>query len=363
MKFLGALTIICILACASTACSPAYVIRAGWEEARILMRREKISDVINNPQTTKDIRNKLELVSDARAYAVSSGLKAKKSYLYFTSIDRKVLVWVLTAAPKYSLKPYTWWYPIVGNMPYKGFFEKKDAIDLAKDLSSEGLDTAIRPSLAFSTLGWFNDPLLSTMFNLSNNDLVDTVIHELVHNTVWAPNYVAFNESLANVAGGLGAIEYFSSRYGKNHPKTLNAKNLWKDQMRYAKFLNKFIASLEELYQKGPDGDKSLTENKIIEARKELFAKTKAKWAIEQQAMLTTRYRNIDRMFNNAALIGVSLYFTKLESLVALYKISGGTLKQFIIASKECVEIAKQKGLSPFEIIEERVNSQLPHLD
>jgi predicted aminopeptidase len=344
----------------TTGCAPGYVLRAGWEEAQILWRREKIEHVISNPRTEQITKDKLELVADAREFAVSVGLNAGGSFAYFTELDRKVLVWVLTAAPRYSLKPHTWWFPIVGNVPYKGYFDKEDAIKNAKEFQADGYDAAVRPSLAFSTLGWFDDPMLSTMFSLSENDLVDTVIHELVHNTVWAPNHVAFNESLANVAGGLGAVEYYRDRLGEEHAKTILAKNLWADQLRYAKFLDNFVASLEKLYDRGPDGTEELSAQEIVTAREELFAEAKATWDKEQENLLTKRYRKIDKIFNNASLIGARLYLTQLDDLVALYNVSGGSLEQFIPVVKDCISKAEEEEISPFEAVVKKTRQLAP---
>src|SRR6185436_12021884 len=116
---------------------------------------------------------------------------------------------VLTVAYPDRLAIRTWWWPIVGRVPYKGFFDFGAARREQLKFEREGFDTELRPSAAFSTLGWFNDPLLSSTLHSDSTWLVNTVIHELLHNTVWIAGDVTFNESFASFAGNHGAQAFF----------------------------------------------------------------------------------------------------------------------------------------------------------
>ena len=140
-----------------------YLLRAGWEEARILQRRQRIGDLVASPATDSLTRAKLRVVLEARRFATDSlGLDVEESFTRFTKLDRDTLVLVLSAAYRDRLQFRTWWFPIVGRVPYKGYFDFGAARQDAESLERRGLDTYLRPSPAFSTLGWFNDPLLST---------------------------------------------------------------------------------------------------------------------------------------------------------------------------------------------------------
>ena len=190
-----------------------YIIRAGWEEAKILSRRERIEDAIADERTSADLKERLRLVIAARQYAVDSlGLSAGESFTTFAQLDRDTLVLVLSAAYRDRLEAYRWWFPIVGRLPYKGFFKPDDARRARDDFRRRGFDTYLRPASAFSTLGWFNDPLLSTTVRGDTAFLVNTVIHELSHNTLFVKGNAEFSESFANFIGARGAESFFRSR-------------------------------------------------------------------------------------------------------------------------------------------------------
>jgi predicted aminopeptidase len=190
-----------------------YLARAAWEEARILMRRQPIEELVRDSAVAEPALSKLRLVLDAREYAVNAlGLDASASFTTFTQLDSDTLVLVLSVAYQDSLALRTWWWPIVGRVPYKGFFDVAAAQREQEKFEREGFDTELRPAAAFSTLGWFNDPLLSTTLDSDSTSLVNTVIHELLHNTLWIPDDVAFNESLASFVGHYGALAFFTAR-------------------------------------------------------------------------------------------------------------------------------------------------------
>ncbi|HEX8945908.1 MAG TPA: aminopeptidase, partial [Gemmatimonadaceae bacterium] len=183
-----------------------YLVRAAVAEARILAHRRPIVAIVADSTTNPRVAAKLRLVLAARAFAADSiGLRAKQSFTTFSQLERDTLVLVLSGAYRDRLAPYTWWFPVVGRVPYKGFFDFTAARQAARTLESDGFDVYLRPSPAFSTLGWFNDPLLSTSLAADSLDLANTVIHELTHNTFYAPGQAVFNESFANFVGARGS--------------------------------------------------------------------------------------------------------------------------------------------------------------
>lgn len=190
-----------------------YLARGAYEEARILVRRQPIERLVRDTTIDRATRDKLALVLAARQYAIDTlRLRAKKSFTQYTELDSDTLVLVLSVAYRDRLALRTWKWPIVGTVPYKGFFNFDAARREQAKYERDGFDTDLRPSAAFSTLGWFNDPLLSSTLRADSTWLVETVIHELLHNTVWINGDVTFNESFASFVGLHGALGFFRAR-------------------------------------------------------------------------------------------------------------------------------------------------------
>ena len=131
------------------ACSPMYVVRAGWEEASILWNRQDIDDLLKQKELDSKLRTTFTHVLNAKEFSKKIGLMPDDSFSQYSEIDRDVLLWVLTASPKDQLSFKTWWFPIVGRIPYLGFFDKKDALEAAKKLKDDGFDIYLRPQPRF----------------------------------------------------------------------------------------------------------------------------------------------------------------------------------------------------------------------
>jgi predicted aminopeptidase len=298
-----------ILLCAS--CSPVYVIRAGIEEARILSRRRPITDVLKDPGTDTRTRSRLQLVLQARSFAQHElGLNTGESFTTYSWVDSDTLLMVLSAARKDKFEQYTWWFPIVGRVPYKGYFDFDDAYAAAARLEQEGYDAYVRPSGAFSTLGWFNDPLLNTVLRYGEVSLASTVIHELLHNTIYVPSQISFNESFANFVGDRGAVVFFCNRNGEDSTQCAQARNAWSDNLVFGEFLSRLIDDLETLYAR-PE----LSAAQRIRLREEVFNAARLRFQNDALPRLRTNaFRDFtSEPLNNATLIATRLYYDRLH--------------------------------------------------
>lgn len=243
-----------------------YLSRAAYEEARILSRRQSIERLLidsGRTLTTSVTRSdevppdaatldKLRLVSEARQFAESAlGLKAGKSFTQYSRLDRDTLVLVLSAAYRDRLERKTWWFPVVGTFPYKGYFDFEEAKRASAQLAREGFDVTLGPSSAFSTLGWFNDPLVSTTVKADSVTLVNTVIHELLHNTFFAKGRVAFNESFATFVGGRGAEAFFRARGDSASLRRAEAD--WQDDLLMGAFWARVAHEIDSVFAALPD--------------------------------------------------------------------------------------------------------------
>ncbi len=228
-----------------------YITRAGFEQTQILQARRPISKILADPKTDATTRGSLQLVLAARDFAASLDFEAKDTYTTYADIGRDTLLVVLSASPKNCLCPYTWKYPIVGRIPYKGFFDPAMAQKETSKLEARGYDTYLRPAAAFSTLGWFNDPLLSTAMTRDSVELAALVLHEIAHNTLYVKSATPFNESFAQLAGYRGAEAFFRSR---GEPAAADrAAARWEDEVVLSGYYTALAARLDSLYQSAPD--------------------------------------------------------------------------------------------------------------
>ena len=326
-------------------CSAEYYVRAAYEEGRILWRRKPIAAMLAGEGLEQDVRRKLELVLEVRDFAANHlKLRVGGSYSDHSYVDRRVLLHVLTAVPKTSLKPHTWWFPFVGRMPYKGYFDPDDAREEARSLASRGFDTNIRAAGAFSTLGWFDDPLLAHLLKLDRVSLTEVVLHELLHSTLFVPGSVAFNESLANIVGKRGAIEFFDRRAGPRSPEARAARRAWRDELEFSGLMMELVGCLRELYG-GP-----LPEADKLRRREEVFDRSRRQWARALEGRPDHRRASyIRRPLDNAVILQSLLYVTELARFEELYRREGEDLTRMI----EAVRAAVEPGGDPFGALPE----------
>lgn len=192
-------------------CRAGYVARLAWEEAHFLASARPATEMLataGNPAR----RRALEALLDVRGFAARQGLDVGGSYREVADTSSSSPFHVVTAAYADRLEPFSWWYPVIGAIPYRGYFDRESAERFAEQLRGEGLDTRIVEASAYSTLGWFDDPLPSSVLERGEAEVVVTVLHELVHQTFFAPGQVAFNETLATAVAWRLAEDWWSSR-------------------------------------------------------------------------------------------------------------------------------------------------------
>ena len=330
--------VVVFLALTPTGC---YLSRAGWEEARILAGREKITQLVEDPATDAATREKLRLVLAARAFARDSiGLDVGESFTTYSRLRRDTLVLVLSAAYRDRLAPHTWWFPIVGRVPYKGFFDFDAAQEAARDLREDGLDTYLRPSAAFSTLGWFNDPLLSTTLRYDSLDLANTVIHEVTHNTFYAAGQAVFNESFATFVGARGAEWFFRSRGDTMRAQLAVAD--WEDDKVLGRFWTTLWHELDSAYGAHPESKEAR-----LAVRDTIYARAR-RTLVDSVGPLLRRVdpRVLERVqLDNAALLARRIYLTDLDTFDRVYEAEGRDLTRSIA---RVIALAKRRADDPY---------------
>jgi predicted aminopeptidase len=192
-----------------------YLPQAAWGQFDLLARAQPIERVL--PRAPERLRLLLRQVPAIKAFASRHGLTISDNYNSYAELDREAAVWVVTASAPLALEADTWWFPGVGSFPYLGWFDPRQASRFADQLAQEGRDVYVRRVSAYSTLGWFRDPVLSTMLTRGRSvtgDFVNTVLHESVHATVYVDGQGTFNESLALFVADSLTPEYLTVAFG-----------------------------------------------------------------------------------------------------------------------------------------------------
>ena len=323
-----------------------FVLRAAYEEARILLAREPIERLLEDPAVPSAERDRFRLVIEARDFGRDSlGLDAGDTYTTYADVGRDTLLLVLTAAPRDALEPYTWWYPIVGTVPYKGFFDFADGRAAAQRLAEDGYDVYLRPSAAFSTLGWFNDPLLSTALERSPELLVELVLHEIAHNTLYVASATPFNESFALFVGYRGAAAFFESRGDSVAARRIGA--IWRDQQRLSAFYSALYDELREVYAT------DVPDDSLMAWREQVFANARARLrsGLDGRLEVYDGERLAARQLNNASLLASRIYLTDVDQFDRVLDAFGGDLRATVAAIARAVDARGER--SPFDVLDE----------
>lgn len=299
----------------SSGCSPAYLLSLGYGQARLLQSRIPIQEALKDGIFSPDESEKVRLVLEVKAYTEEKlGLKSTQNYIHFVRLKDGAVCHVLSASPVDKLEPYQWWFPIVGKLPYKGFFSKKAAQKYKEQLELQGYDTYLREAAAFSTLGWFRDPITSSMLSHGAVTLADMIIHELAHSTFFVKNRMDFNESLATFIGQQGAIDFFCSHEGKESYACQAAQSEAQKEMALSRLMEELHERLAALYARPIPREEKLLQ------RGEIFREARGKLHWEM---------------NNATLLAFRTYHHQIELYQQVYDRLNGDLRGSIALFKE----------------------------
>jgi predicted aminopeptidase len=222
-------------------------------QLNIIRKAVPVEQVLQDAAMPDSLKNKLRLIQQIRQFAFDSiGLKRNNNYTTFYEQHGRPLLWTLTACEPFNLKAYQWWFPFLGHLSYKGFFNKEKGEKEYFHLKSKGYDAELSPVNAWSTLGWFDDPILSSMLRRKEGTLAELVIHELTHATLYLKGQVEWNENLATFVGEQGAILFLRQTYGENSLPLNHYLQYKADQQTYTRHILKGAQRLDSLYR-SPD--------------------------------------------------------------------------------------------------------------
>ncbi len=310
-----------------------YYTQSVTGHLKLMAGREPIEDMVASPETSPGLRDKLQTVQSIRSFASQElGLPENRSYWYFTRLDRPYAVWNVVAAPRFSLEPKRWCFPIAGCVSYRGFFKREDALAKARELEAEGLDTAVLGASAYSTLGWFADPVLSPMLDLPVPELAGLIFHELAHQRLYVAGDTAFNEAFAGVVEETGV-----ARWERAHGRPEQAGE-WRERRDQRQAVTEILlnarAGLETLYGRSD----SLDEAAMARRKAEILEGARQRYrALARMADAGTTNELADDL-NNAHLAMVGAYRGGAPAFRRLLACVDGDLEAFYRAAEKISE-------------------------
>ena len=299
-----------------------YIAVQGVHQLKLLAGREPIDELLAAGDLDPTVRQKLELIVDLQRFAEASlGMKPAGTYTT-ANLGFTEPIYNVSACEPLAFHAHTWWFPVVGKVPYKGFFREKDALRQRDALLDDGLDVVMREVGAYSTLGFFNDPVLPGMLDYSELGLVDLIFHELAHGVLYFPGKVEFNESFASFVGKWGSFDYLDARAGAGLPPREEAERRYDDQRRHQAFMVDLYARLDAVYTgAGSDEDKRGAKASILAEAQEAY------WSVpfESHAYQGRQLGEI----NNADLMSFQRYHSGEEGFHDLFTALGGEWPKF----------------------------------
>jgi predicted aminopeptidase len=318
---------------------------------QLFAHEQSIDRLLANSNTPPKLKARLLLVEDLRGFAKDNlKLPVKGHYKKYVDVHRSYVVWNVEAAPEFSLQPRAWWYPLVGSLEYRGYFSEKGARNYGDKLAKKGNDVFIGGVQAYSTLGWFEDPLLNTFIFEPEPDLAEVLFHELGHQRVFARGDTDFNEAFATAVGQEGARRWLRS---KNDQSSYNAYvNELERTVQFVNLVMKTRKALKELY-----GDQQTEDGKLkaTAKNKDVPTETLRQQKLQVLQQLQTDYADLKqqwggareydgwfaRKVNNAQLNSVAAYYDLVPGFERLIEISGNDLEKFYNEAEKLSKMPK----------------------
>tara|TARA_B110000046_G_scaffold173883_1_gene196968 strand:+ start:497 stop:1507 length:1011 start_codon:yes stop_codon:yes gene_type:complete len=293
----------------------------------ILMKAQPITTYLNDANYPDSLKLRIQQIQQIKAYGEKIGLKPTDNYTSLYDQKNKASLWNLSACHPYKFENKTWSFPFLGSFGYKGFFDLSQARIERESLEKEGYDTRIRSVKAWSTLGWFKDPILSNMLNNSEAQIAETLFHELTHSTLFLKNQLQFNENLASFIGKKACIDYLNFYYGPHADQLIEYLSDLEDSERFRQHILRGKHSLDILYKSFSPVDNSTI--KSVEKNKSI------RNIVNHLDTITFSNSNYYSIFNNSLpnntyFMSYTRYYAEEHELDSLFNFYEKNFKKFI---------------------------------
>ncbi len=311
-----------------------YYYQAARGHMDIMSERRSIEDVIADPATSEELKRRLVTIQQARAFASDVlGLPDNDSYRSYVELDRPFVVWNVFAAPEFSVEPKRWCFPVAGCVVYRGYFSEQRAHAYAEGLQDKGWDVHVGGVAAYSTLGRFDDPVLSSMLRWDDTQLVALLFHELTHQLLYVKDDSDFNESFASFVEEAGIERWFEER--EDDRGFANYREYREKVSAFGLLISGTRTRLADLYRSG------LPDEEMREAKAQEFADLRNRYAAQRRAW--GGYSGYDAWFesdlNNAKIVPVATYRRFVPAFRAMLRKAGGDLSLFYERCRELADL------------------------
>lgn len=325
----------------STGC---YTLEQGYHQVRLLAARKPVTEVLSEGTESPERLEKLKLLPRILDYARAPlGLTPGDSYTQYVGLEGPYLTWTVQAAEKRALRQKTWWFPIVGSQPYLGYFSQDKAIRKRDELVEEGFDTIVGGVRAFSLLGYFSDPVYSSMLDgVPATSFIETIFHESVHSTIYVPNFSAFNENLAEFIGKQATVDFLRANPLPGADPGLLEEKYGRElvaQRAFREYLIQARKKLEDFYA-GLVAEPKLDDAAFEARRRAIFDEIAAGYQpfmAGREAGTSYAGAFAKGRLNNAVVLAYALYEAHHEPFEQALANAGGSLPRFISNMKECL--------------------------
>lgn len=325
----------------STTLASCYYTQAINGQLEILSKREPIEEILQDPETSAGLKAKLESVLQMRTFASQElGLPDNKSYRTYVDLERPYVVWNVFAAPEFSVKPEQWCFAFIGCVSYRGYFDKQNAQRFANKLADDNFDVYVAGISAYSTLGWFHDPMLNTILRRPGSDVAALIFHELAHQVVYVRNDTPFNESFAVTVEREGVKRWLEHKGIRKDFERYRQRKRRRDE--FVTLIMHTRKQLERLYasDKSAAAKRSVKAQAFADLRRE-YARLKRRWG---------GYQGYDKWLaqdlNNAHLASVGLYNQYVPAFRAILAEHNGDLQTFYKAVEELAKLGMDERIA-----------------
>jgi predicted aminopeptidase len=301
--------------------------------AKILNSRQSIKQLIADPQTATELKDKLKRILEIREFAENElFLPVNNHYRTYTELNRPYVTWNVYAAPEFSLTAKTWSYPVIGRAAYRGYYVRSHALSYAERLKKTGHDVYVGGATAYSTLGWFEDSVFSTFIQRDESQVAALIFHELAHQVLYVRDDTTFNESFATAVEQAGLRRWMIY---SNNPKGLHKYLAHHERHRqFVDLVQRYRFELDSLYRKDiPQVEKRHQKASVFRRLRTEYEHIKLDWDANSayDAWFNTS-------LNNAKLMSVAAYYDLVPEFLRLLQSNNNDLRQFYTA---CRQLAK----------------------